>query len=502
MENESVVKTLPRKPATDRTVPSADAERERLRWLGVAVAIVGVVGFGLRYWLLRSPLGGLNSDEAATGMTAYDMLRGRPTLLIGGTTYGGLLEAWLAAPFIVEWFVACVAAAWAFRPVLKRAGALAVGAVVWVHSGLLVVLSTTAYLGYASGFVFQIAALGFLVRSSESTRIPRRTDFLAGLFAGLAVWGHPLFIVTVAPALAATLWLRRRHDVVPWLGRIAVGLLFGTSPLWIWNIRNAGAGLKSPPQTKVTSYGDRFEIALAQLAPRGLGLRAANGRWLYPRTLAMPAVLVIIVLALVGLIVLARRHRSGLVLAAAGLPAFILLPAFPNTWFADDGRYYTMITIPLLCGLVALVPVVARRLRLTAPTLLAFCVVVWGVVTCGRFFQTQVPRQFVDQDTVERAIIERLDRERITALIGDYWIVYRISYMSNDRITAQVPLSIGQDRFARLRERVAATSPEHLAYIFQTGQEAVNEIPNKGEGLRKVELAGVTLFLPPQTTAA
>jgi hypothetical protein len=497
-------------PSDNERAAGDTSESGSYRLLVTALVIVGVAGLVGRIILLRSPFGALNADEAVTGLTAYDVLRGRPTLLFGASNYGGTIEGWLAAPLValfggsrlalkwmtvVEWLGVSIAAAWALRPVLGRQGALAVGGVLWVHSGALVVLSTTVYLGYASGFLAAVLAVGLLVRAVDGDTTRGRTEFAAGLAAGLAVWAHPLFVVMLAPMLVAVTWMRRTANVQRWVIRVVAGGVIGAGPMILWNLKNSGAGFRNPEQTTVTTYRERVEILLAQLTPRALGLRTPEGNWLYPRVLGAAATLAFLVVALGGLIVLARRNRPARVIAAAGLPSLAIFPLFPNTFYANDARYFVMIAVPLLCGLVGLVTWLARRLRWNISAVLATGLVLWGALACGRWFQTIVPRAAFDNDAGVERVVQLLDDRNIRGIAGNYWSVYRIGLASDDRIASVVVVD-GPDRFPRERERFERLADNQIAYIFFAGREVVDLVPERGATMETVQLEGFTLFLP------
>ena len=59
---------------------------------------IGVLGVCVRVWLLASPLGYINSDEANTSIQARELFRGHGWILVPGTPYGGNVEAWIDAP--------------------------------------------------------------------------------------------------------------------------------------------------------------------------------------------------------------------------------------------------------------------------------------------------------------------------------------------------------------------------------------------------------------------
>lgn len=483
------------------------------RPLKIAFAIVFIGGLLLRWRLLRSPLGILNSDEAMTGLTTYEVLDGHPSLVIGAATYGSTIEAWMHAPFValfggsrlalkivtmVEWLVASGVLAWALRPILGRGRALVLGGMLWVHSGALVVLSTSAYLGYASGLIAVIASLGFLIRSVDEDAALRLALF-AGITAGLAVWGHPLFLVPLVPAFLASAWLRLRAHFVPWASRAIGGGVIGLSPLIAFNIRSGGDGLKSPPQVKVTNYRERLEILLAQLAPRGFGLRTGDGQWVYPSAVGMGLTLGLLVASIVGCVLLARRHRAAVVIAAASVVAVPLQAAFPNTWYFDDARYFAMITVPILTGLVGLTlvrptttpAVLSKRLTMG----LAVALVAWGVMTCGPWFRNQVQGKAMNPDAAVAAVVDRLDQAGIKGIAGEYWAVYRVGFASDNRIVSTV--QAGPDRFPRMKRRFDQLPARQVAYVYLPATDNPGLVPNNGAGYTRLEVGGMVIYLPP-----
>jgi hypothetical protein len=482
-----------------------------MRPIAIAATVVLIAGLALRWWLLRSPYGMLNSDEALTGLGAYDVIHGHPGLLIGESVYGGTAESWLAAPFvallggsatllkivtIIEWLAACGVVAWALRPLFGRARALAVGALLWVQSGAFVLLSTSAYLGYGSGVLCCSAALGCLLRSLQPMYAARYA-VLAGLFSGLAVWGHPLFVVPLLPAMLAAWWLQRGTAWRGWLTRVVVGGLVGASPLLTWNVLHRGASLKPMPQVRVTTYRERLEIIFAQLTPRSFGLRIPDGGWLYPRRLGMAAVAIILVLGLAGLVVLARRRRHGLVLAAAGLPALPFIALFPNAWYADDGRYFLPVSIGLFTGLVSLTLLVNHRRRFTRNMVsvgLGLAVLTWGLCSCGPWFRRLVPRHPSDPEVAVRTAVERLDAAHIRGVAGEYWAVYRIAYRADARIAAAV--QAGPNRFHRQQVDVENMPAASVAYVYLDYADHPDEVPNNAVGYERVVVSPFILYLP------
>ena len=63
----------------------------------ILVAVFAIVGLALRVWILASPMGALDSDEAISGLIARHMLDGEVSALYWLGNYGGTLESAVAA---------------------------------------------------------------------------------------------------------------------------------------------------------------------------------------------------------------------------------------------------------------------------------------------------------------------------------------------------------------------------------------------------------------------
>ena len=265
------------------------------RWL--VVAVVGVGGVLLSRSLLEEPITGVtNADEATTGIMALTILRGNVPLMLPGQAYSGTLEAYALAPFyalfgtsnlalklvnVFLWGVAAVVCYFLARLVLTRLGATAAALLVWVPGLALILLSTRAYPGYATGLLAYLAALYCLGRVAEADQPTVLGSLIAGFLSGLAIWLHPMFACLVAPAIVVVTW-RHRHALLRWLGPALVGVVVGMAPFLGYNLTNGWASLHQPPSAVGdVSYVDRLQAFVMQLWPRALGLRgiSAVGPW-------------------------------------------------------------------------------------------------------------------------------------------------------------------------------------------------------------------------------
>jgi hypothetical protein len=488
-----LTKDAPIRIALDRPTTGAGQAQ---RWL--AIVLVAVTGLLARWWIGSSSQGFVSGDEGMSAVSAFDVLHGQPHLLIGASNYGGTLEALVLAPLLKifgshVWLlrivasaifaIAAVAAAKAAREIFDRRISWMVGGLLWLMSGAIVLLSMTMYLGYNSGLLFMVISLGLMMRLAKD-ELSAWTFFAAGVSAGLAVWGHPLFVVPLMPAVLS-LMVMRRSDIRRWFLALAGGSVVGLSPLLAWNAMNGWASiLHNPPPLVATTYRERLETVFAQLFPRAFGLRGQPGDWLYPRKLGLAAFIVLLVLIHVGLLVLARRSRAGVVVAASGLLAIPLVAAFPALFWSSDARYAIVVLVPWLMGLCVWVDMLLRRCR-SAALWAGALVLVFGLLSTGKWMH-RYSRVRADANGQSVAMVKALDARGVRGVIGAYWEVYRIGFFSNDRIAVHVPPEIaGPDRSTRSTDAVMALPKSKVAYV--------NYLPVGATCLDKETVAGLEI---------
>jgi len=233
----------------------------------------------------------LNSDEAVTGLQAYEVLHGKFSLVVGGNQYGSATEAYLLAPILAFWtgiwpirtmsvLLSAVAAFTLFllaRPFFGRTIAVVLALVGWTMSGAVVLLWTRPYMGYTSGFIAQVAALAFACQAMRTDRKARPNRLRRRV-------RHRLRIVE-PPDLRCGRDDRGRHAVDPSLpGHVGLvaspdcGGLLGVAP---WLLFLLGTGMPSSAGSPLdVNYGQRLVNFFTELLPRAFGVLAFDGLWL------------------------------------------------------------------------------------------------------------------------------------------------------------------------------------------------------------------------------
>jgi hypothetical protein len=410
-----------------------------------ALAFAVVAGIVLRVWILAGPLGALESDEAVSGLIARHMLDGEVAALYWLTPYGGTLEPAVAAAVFAVFgssvlalklttlgiFAAAAVLTWqvGLRTVGPRA-ALVGTALFWVFPAYLVWWTTKARAYYGMGVLLGLVVLLLVLRLRE--RDSRRDAAGLGLALGLGWWTTPAIVMIAVPALA---WLLVRRRSAFGLTSIAValpGLLVGIAPWVAWNARNGWLSLDFTPvaaeqSTLVERLGHLFEHVL----PTWFGMRVPFSlEWI-----AGPAIgWTILAVALGALVVgLVRRppELEPLLAVAVAFPLLHALSAY--TYYFAEPRYVVYVG-----------PVIALLLgrALTAPPAAAVGIVCAVALSTIALVRMEDDRLF-QPDAAEgrpagslEPVIDLLEREGERYVLADYWIAYRLTFESAERVIA------------------------------------------------------------------
>lgn len=407
--------------------------------------MVAAIAFGLvlRVWLLGSRFGVVDSDEAVAGLVARKVLDGEWSPFFWGQAYGGSLEAIPTAVIfavlgpstftlkLVAIALHAVASVLVWRAgrrlVDERAGALA-GLLLWTYPLAFVLGSTKGRLFYAAALVLVAAAVLACLRLAAA---PSRWDAAGlGLCVGAGVWATPLVVFAVLPVGAWLLFtnravLRRAPEVV-------AGALVGASPWLVHGLRNDWVTLEHPPSSVITTYAERLRLWGAELLPGGMGLRRTyeEGEWLLG-----PIGPLVYGAALVGLVVLAVRCGRRLAPVLLTLAVFPFLFALSKTSsYVAEPRYAGFVT-PALALVAAGAVVRLRRPRAAAIAALATAAVLTLVSTAalGDLADRTTTPDDLDVPPVD-ALVDRLDAADVTSAYCDYWIAYRLTFETDERI--------------------------------------------------------------------
>ena len=342
--------------------------------------------------------------------------------------------------------------------------ALLAGGICWACSPALVWWSTKERGFYGVTLVCGLVVLLLTLRlGSTSTRSraePAQSGWwwdamLLGLAAGVGWWSSPQVLHYAVPAALWLVWSHRRE--LPRLVRIGalavLGFVVGAMP-WVWaNLHTGLASFDRDPNRWV--FGGPYEVFFTYGLPMVLGLKA-------PITLGWQVVAgkALYVLALAGIGVAIVRWRPPalrpVLLTVALYP--LIFAALPTTYYYGEPRYLDFLW-PLLAllagwGIGSLPWWPARALALVG----VLALTANGV---AHMVQLEGPPGKPFEDISPRPVaplVATLDDLGVDRAFADYWVAYRLTFATDERIRAtplQLVRSPDEDRAVRAADRVA-----------------------------------------------
>ena len=407
-----------------------------------ALALVLAAGIALRTWVYGSKLGAPDSDEAIVGLMIRHALHGEIPTFYWGNVYGGPQEVLLGVPLFavfgqgllqlraVSMTLSALAALLVWRVGRRTIGELpgaVAGALLWVWPPYLLLHLTREYGFYGTDLVYCALLLLLALRIVERPSHLRVGAF--GLALGLAFWQTAQIVPIAVPAIAWTAWRRPQALRHLWLGLLAAAA--GASPWLVWNVRHDWASLL--PRASLHEYVHNLRLLASPLLPMLLGLRAP-----FTQQLLLPKLLVYLVyVALLAAFALAawrqRRRPAGLVYAVALV--------FPFVW-AVSRRVGQTTSHPVFLLVVAPVVVLllahAASTRPRALAIAAACLAV-SVISLQRmetWLAADRPHWPTDTPRSLAPLVASLDRLHVDRVYAQYWIAYRLSFASHERVLA------------------------------------------------------------------
>lgn len=463
-----------------------------------------------RLWVLRSPLGGLNADEAYTGLQSADILAGRLPIVIQGSTYSAVLESYLFAPVVaifgqhvvalkmisvVAWASASVLLSLAARRVVRSSWAALAGALMWLAPGAMTIVSTRAYVGYASGMALVTGALWALQRATSEERPDPARSAVAGAVCGAAFYVHPMFMAVVLPMLAVACVARRR-DVRSWWAPCAAGFVAANGPFLLWNVVNGWPSLDQPVESTESPIA-RMSRFFTGLLPRVFGLRAQEGAWVIARPVAMVIYAALLTVIVVGATRLARRGVSGLLVTVPLVLCWPTMALLANLSFVRDARY-AVIALPfLLLSIVACLEGTAERVvSRWRGFVQAVVVVTWVGALSLPLLRHDLGLDLGDPNAATAELIDVLEERGVNRVAGYYWLVLPIEYQSDRQIRSAVagfPFLVRVPTSQRLVEQ---SPPETVGFVFDPTSDNPALLRMPVDSYERIKIAGAILYVP------
>lgn len=447
---------LPLRFSSD-VVPSGALQR---RWRDgtVLFGVLLFLGALLRIRIALAAPGEMNSDQAVVYLMARQMSEGELSTYYWGQRYGGTLTPlFLALVFLVVgpqyWLLPVVVVLIGLvlvlmvRSVASRAygagaGNLAGGLLCLGPPGFITMTVTNEAGFYGLGMLLCVAALraAMALRASPTAR----PAALLGLLSGLACWTSPFSFLGLVPAavVAVPILLRRLDLLLPGAGGFAPGGLlllaaFLREPLPVDTLGTASQRLTG----MVTAVWPATFTVFTELPFEPLPAT---------RLLGIAFFVLCAVVVLVRLARKADRFATGLWLQLALWPVF--MTATGGLSDAPSWRY----GVTLLPSLALVMAPLGRRTSVGCTVLAA-----WAAVFVGGVLSSTgglPPRPCPLFSLPNQELTRVLTAEDRRALWGDYWLAYRLSAETDERLTVDPVIYSRDIGYARAAEAAPRTT--------------------------------------------
>jgi hypothetical protein len=444
--------------------------------VGTAIA----AGLIARIVMIRAPIGVLDSDEAVVGLMARHFGQGHFRAFFWGQNYGGTIETVLTAALfrivgtstlalkIVPLALNGLAAVLVWRigrRLMAAWAAVAAGLLLWLWPANYIWWSIKARGFYEATLCITLACVLLMLRIAADKRGGRVGAWVVvGLLAGLGWWQTPQVVYILAPAglwLAITrpATLRRAWAAIP-------GALVGALPWLVANITSGFASLHPPPATIKGTYAAHL-LTFARIGlPMTFGLKYIYlAVWIGSfgsRHLAALIYALGVAAVVIGCL---RRQPHSLLLGLVIISYPFIHAVLTLSSEVAEGRY-TLFLLPWLA--LAIARATPRPAVMAAVFAIALSVTWVGLQdmrgqTAPYAFDRHVPTSLA---SLEHA----LDAQHITRVWANYWIAYRLTFETHERVIAATTTLVRDPQYNREVEQAA-----HPAFVFITGSADIEQ---------------------------
>ncbi|MBF6557279.1 MAG: glycosyltransferase family 39 protein [Acidimicrobiales bacterium] len=484
-----------------------DVGSRRIDWVGVyrVLVVAGILaGAYIRVWYITHR--SINSDPSVVGLMAGAILHGHFSAFYWGQYYGGV-EPYVVALFfalfghsalslglapmalvavtsVITWRIA-------LRLVADRGLAALAGVLVWIMPAF--GITTIEEYGFRdAALVSGTASLLLGLRILDGRH--GYADMAGfGLAVGVGWWASPESAFLTVPAcvlvLGAVISSRPQRAIRFWLPRLSgtLGAMAVGALPWLWsNTINGYRSLNAATVSSSTSgsYSSHLHTFLVDALPVQLGLRRFGSGGLIPAGAVGDIVTWVVCATLAGFVVLSLACPGRSRLIGAAVLAFPLAYSInPLTSWWLDGRY-SVYLLPLVALTVAIgcerlarlrAPGTNRRAlhrntdqmsRRRAQALMAVTTLVAAVLALAGFFGLKGSSSLglgTDPNLPTQRAITILEERGATFGFANYWVAYRLDYLSGERLT-YTPVPGDTMRSLPIYKQV--TSRNRVAWLF------------------------------------
>ncbi len=475
----------------------------------IILFILGVAALA-RGLLLASGTVSFHSDEAIVGLMARHILAGERPTFFYGQAYMGSLDAWLvalgfrllgdsvlvirlvqSALYLLVIAVGCIVS---WRLTRSRVALLVAGLLLAIPTPNTALYTTASLGGYNEALLLGGLTLWLGFDVAENWPGSWVKWVLMGLAAGAGWWSHGLIVVYALPtALLILLKLWRspnRAKAIPYLLAGLAGFVIGSAPWWSFDLATGGAAMSTFLRSQQVGTFAGIGTSFVPPEQRALGLVLFGIPGLvglrFPWSVAYFApAFGLVVLGIYAAAIWRAARRSDALADGGRLLMLGMLAGFAaifvaSTFGADPtGRYFLPLNLPLAILAGSLVSVVWQEGRARRTLAGGMAVLLIGYSAAGQISAAGQPPGFTTQfDPVshlpndhDAELIAFLEANDLTRGYTNYWIAFRLAFLSEETIQYSAALPYKDDLSYNPADnryppyRVAADQAERVAFI-------------------------------------
>ena len=484
---------------------------QNIPWRDLFIIIL-IAALG-RALLLASGAVSFHSDEAVVAPMARHINMGARPVFFYGQAYMGSLDAWLVAvgfrlfgesvlsvrlvQSVLYMLVVATGYLAAWQLSGKRVVAAAAGLLLAIPAVNTVLYTTATLGGYNETLLFGnlMLILGYAVAQGES-RLNWRWVAL-GVVAGLGWWTNGLIVMYALPTglMILIVWYRRRKRLSLLLPGLLLALAFffvGSAPWWVFDFTHDHAALSTYLTNRQSGEFEGIGIPYVPPTQRALGLVLIGLPTLIglrfpwsPDYFLLPLGVVALLIHIIAIYRFLRMPNPlkphGRLLVNLMLGLFVVI-FVASTFGADPtGRYFLPLVLPLAIILGIAADDLWQRVdkRWAKPVAIGLIGLIAGYQLLGQVAATQSTIGLTTQfdlishvpNTHDDAVIEFLQEHDLNHGYTNYWVAYRLAFLSGETLQYKAGLPYKadlsyNDADQRYQPYTTATdSAERIAYI-------------------------------------
>jgi hypothetical protein len=425
----------------------------------------------LRLVIIYTKCEGITSDNAIIGLMGKHILKGEFPVFFYGQTYMGSLEAYIAAFFffIIGVSAKSLSVAVGFVSILGIVSVYFLAREVAITKkdrnilGLYAMLAASlppdyifwhglsALGGYPETFFFGnvllLIALKILKTENEIKKL--RYYVVFGFISGLAFWTHMLVVCYIAASLLFLLINENKKFIffrVPLF--VIPAFIFGSLPLWIYNIQNNFDTFKLPTSSNIFEGLKYFCCTVPRL------LLGSNPLWLF-----------IIVLMIYGIAFLFLIKNSKKQFFKNPRSVFFFLFLFVAYFFCVNGTAFLCCARYLFPLFTVIVVSLAwfTNYCVNKNKYMGFIPLIFVLL----FNSTDIYKSYIDdkketckEEKIFGELIDFLDKNNLNTNYCPYWVSQKLNFLSDEKIINSDPEG---ERYLPYEEAVATS--DRIAFI-------------------------------------